>query len=111
MKKVVVSFGIVILGVLVSLAAYCAFQVHKYNSGLASVSPGNSSVQVIALLGLPSYTEPAGHPYLRYTGTPCKSPCARRLWWEWPIFPGIEAWSVELNSNDRVLKTYHWVSP
>jgi len=111
MKNGALVFGLGLLAILVALVAYCALVIHKYNSGLAAVEPGNSEARVIALLGSPSYTEPAGHPYLRYTGAPCAAPCVRRLWWEWPIFPGIEAWSVELGSNNQVLKTYHWVSP
>jgi len=111
MRKAAQLFGLVSLAVVVAFVVYCWLLIHKYNSGLGAVAPGDSEARVTALLGSPSYSEPAGQPYLRYTGAPCSSPCVRRLWWEWPIFPGIEAWSVELNSNGQVIKTYHWVLP
>ena len=111
MRNVALFFGFGSLVVVAALALWCGLLIHKYNSGLMAVVPGDSEAKVTALLGSPTFTEPAGRPYLRYTGAPCNSPCIRRLWWEWPIFPGIEAWSVELGSTGQVLKTYHWVLP
>ncbi|MGN6482702.1 hypothetical protein [Luteibacter sp.] len=41
----------------------------------------------------------------------CKSPCVRRLWWIHPLLPDMEAWTVDLDSDGKVVKTYHWSSP
>jgi hypothetical protein len=72
---------------------------------------GDSEASVVARLGDPSFRERTGQPYLRYTGSPCMRPCATRLWWDWPVMRGIEAWSVELGENRNVVKTYRWTSP
>jgi hypothetical protein len=89
----------------------CAFRVHHYDKALDEVVVGDSEAEVIARLGTPSFREAADAPYLRYTSRACATPCNERLWWEWPIAPGIEAWSVELGHDRKVLRTYHWVSP
>ncbi|MGA7439260.1 MAG: hypothetical protein WBW32_14160 [Luteibacter sp.] len=41
----------------------------------------------------------------------CKAPCVRRLWWIHPLLPDIEAWTVDLDGDGKVIKTYHWSSP
>jgi len=72
---------------------------------------GDTQTQVIARFGKPDYVEPAGQPYMRYTSTPCSSPCHARLWWEDDWLPGVGALSVELDAHGRVLSKYRWVSP
>jgi hypothetical protein len=66
---------------------------------------------VVARMGIPAVRENADKPYLRYASSPCINPCVIRLWWEMPILPGIEGWSVELGEDRNVVKTAHWVSP
>ena len=102
---------LVVVALGIATVAACSFRVHQYNSGFVEVKTGDTEAQVIARLGKPSFTERAGAPYLRYASMGCSAPCAERLWWEWPIVPGIEAWSVELANDRKVLHTYHWVSP
>jgi len=89
----------------------CALRIRHYDSALSKVKVGDPEAEVIAALGKPSFREAADAPYLRYTGRACTAPCSERLWWEWPIAPGMEAWSVELAHDRKVLSTYHWVSP
>jgi hypothetical protein len=72
---------------------------------------GDTEDQVLGRFGPPDYVEPAGQPYLRYTGAACVSPCQSRLWWEDAILPGISAWSIELGADRRVVHTARWVSP
>jgi len=111
MAKTLRVLALSTLTVAVVAVGSCAMQVHRYNAALNQVAVGDAETIVIGRLGNPTFRELAGAPYLRYTGTPCAAPCAVRLWWEWPILPGIEAWSVELGQDNKVVKTYHWVSP
>lgn len=111
MAKTLRVLALSTLTVAVVAVGSCATQVHRYNAALGQVALGDTEAAVISRLGSPSFRELAGTPYLRYTGTPCTAPCTVRLWWEWPVLPGIEAWSVELGQDNNVVKTYHWVSP
>lgn len=111
MAKVLRNLALSALAIAVVAIGSCALQAHRYNSAVSQIAVGDPEAAVIGRLGQPSFRELAGSPYLRYTGTPCTSPCATRLWWEWPLLPGIEAWSVELGQDHKVVKTYHWVSP
>lgn len=110
MKAFKISALVIAVAVVAAIGA-CSWRVHRYESALAAIQVGDAESEVIARLGAPSVREPTGAPYMRYTARPCAAPCAERLWWEWPIAPGTEAWSVELTSERRVLRTYHWVSP
>jgi hypothetical protein len=100
-----------LLTVAVILVGSCSLQSHNRTKTLDQISAGDTEKRVVELLGEPAVREFADHPYLRYATQGCMSPCVTRLWWEWPVFPGIEAWSVELDSSQRVIQTEHWVSP
>jgi hypothetical protein len=102
---------LVVVVVGVAAIAACSFRVHQYKSGFSKVKAGDTEAEVISRLGKPSFRERTGATYLRYATAGCNAPCAERLWWERPIVPGIEAWSVELGRDRRVLRTYHWLSP
>jgi hypothetical protein len=110
-KPIGVAALAVITFVIVAFALTFALRVHHFTAAFSQVAVGDSEASVVARLGEPSFRERAGQPYLRYTGTPCTTPCATRLWWEWPIMPGIKAWSVELGENRDVVRTYRWKSP
>lgn len=109
-KAVKLSVLVFVVAGVASVGA-CSWRVHLYNEAFAAVKVGDTEQQVIASFGKPGFREPADTAFLRYTATTCAKPCVERLWWEWPIAPGIEAWSVELTSEHKVLRTYHWVSP
>jgi hypothetical protein len=103
---------ILLLVVLAAIfVASCALQASQRTRALGKVAVGDTQESVIARLGQPSRNEPRGQPYKAYASQGCIAPCVVRLWWEWPVFHGIEAWSVELGTDHRVLQTSHWVSP
>jgi hypothetical protein len=56
-------------------------------------------------------SEPGPGKNFTTAGTRCTAPCIRRLWWIHPLLPDMEAWSVDLDNNGRVSKSYHWTSP
>jgi len=109
--KLISGIGIAALALAVIVIGSCTLKVHSYDSAFSKVNIGDTEDSVVARLGVPNYRERAFDPYLRYTGTPCVAPCVSRLWWEWPIMPGIEAWSIEVDKNHTVLSTYRWESP
>ena len=111
MSKIIRRLAFLLLALAVVLLASCALQAHSRTQALATISVGDTEQSVLARLGQPSKLESPDQPYLLYATSGCIAPCAKRLWWEWPLFRGIEAWSVELDSSHRVVETSHWVSP
>ena len=109
-KSFVTSTRLIILALVVA-AASCVWQGHRESVAFGETAPGDTEAQVLSRFGKPDYREPAGHPYVRYTGVPCTSPCQTRLWWEDDFLPGVGAISVDLDGNGRVLSKYRWVSP
>ena len=111
MSKLVRSL---IIALLISVAIFvtsCSIQSRNRSHALERISVGDTEQKVVAAMGQPRLREPSGRPYLRYADRACASPCVMRLWWELPLLPGIEAWSVELDSSRRVVQTAHWVLP
>src|SRR5688500_8059033 len=111
MSKIIQRLILVLLAIAVVLIASCSIQAYNRTQSLSRISVGDSELSVLEQLGQPSAREIPGQPYLLYAVQGCLPPCATRLWWEWPLFRGIEAWSVELDSSGKVLGTAHWVSP
>jgi hypothetical protein len=111
MKQIIQRLILLSLALLVILVASCSVQASRRTRALAQIGAGVGASAVIALLGQPNRRELPGQPYLVYADRGCMAPCAVRLWWEWPLFHGIEAWSVDLDSRQRVVNTVHWVSP
>jgi hypothetical protein len=109
--KILNVIGVTALALAASVIGACELRVHHYNTAFSLVAVGDPEASVVPRFGPPSIREDSARPYLRYVVSPCTTPCATRLWWEMPILPGIEAWSVELDTDRHVIKTSHWVSP
>ena len=109
-KSFATPFRLLIFAATVALVS-CVWKSHKESVAFDKTAPGDTEAQVLVRFGQPDYREPAGRPYVRYTGVPCTSPCQTRLWWEDDFLPGVGAVSVELDANGRVLSKYRWVSP
>ena len=111
MRKIIATASLVILAAAVVFVSSCSIQANRRTDQLAKVVVGDAEASVLARLGQPRVREITGQPYLLYATNACTAPCVTRLWWEWPLFRGIEAWSVELDNSNRVVSTAHWVSP
>ncbi|MBB6483071.1 hypothetical protein GGD46_000314 [Rhizobium lusitanum] len=99
---VVVTFVAIVLG---------RTQYHKnWSAAFETIGAGDTEEVVLNKLGSPTAREMPDRLYPGYALESCIAPCAERLWYE-NLIPGIEAWSVSLTSERRVLETYHWVSP
>ena len=111
MRKVIQQLIFLILALAVIFVASCSIQASQRTHALEKITVGDTQESVIARLGQPSRSELRGHAYLLYTSQGCLAPCTVRLWWEWPVLRGMEAWSVDLGADHRVVQTSHWVSP
>lgn len=89
----------------------CAITSELKGRAFDAVKIGDTEASVIRLFGNPSVREKPDTLFTRYASNKCKSPCIERLWFENQLSIGIEAWSVELGSDNRVVEKAHWVSP
>jgi hypothetical protein len=86
-------------------------RLNSYKAAFEMTQRGESLPAVIDRFGAPSIRETPSAPYLIYAIKPCESPCTQRLWWVHPIMRDIEAWSIEIDSDQRVVHKAHWSSP
>jgi hypothetical protein len=82
----------------------------RWRAAFETVAAGDTEEVVVAKLGRPTAREKPDRLYPGYAYTNCIAPCVERLWYE-NLIPGLEAWSVSLDGNGRVLESYHWASP
>jgi hypothetical protein len=75
------------------------------------IKVGMTRNMVKARFGMPSHVERPGALFVRYATSGCQNPCVERLWFENRFILGIEAWSVALDKNDRVIDKAYWSSP
>jgi hypothetical protein len=102
--------GAIALIVLFYLAT-CLYVRTKRQWSYDSVKTGDTAQFVVGQFGIPSVKETPEKPFLRYASTECHVPCAERLWFENRLALDIEAWSVSLGNDGRVVEKYHWASP
>jgi hypothetical protein len=101
------------VGVLIAAGiGSCALPSHYRNRAFESVRIGDSENRFLDLFGVhPSVREKPNALFVRYASAACEAPCAERLWFENTLSLDIEAWSLELDEDRRVIKKSHWVSP
>ncbi|APG03669.1 hypothetical protein BJI69_06960 [Luteibacter rhizovicinus DSM 16549] len=64
----------------------------------------------MAAFDAPFVARQAGRGYTKYEDTGCKSPCVERLWFENKLSL-VEAWSIDIDREGRVVDKGRWVSP
>ena len=111
MAKVFKAIGFAALAVAALVIGACEIKVHHYSAAFSQVAVGDPESKVVVEFGEPTVRETMAQPFLRYASSSCSEPCSIRLWWEMPILPGVEAWSVELGQDRHVVHSAHWVSP
>ena len=102
---------IALLAIPIAYGASCSITSHTRTASFTRVHVGDPESAVLAAMGKPSVREPAGHLFPRYASYPCATPCVERLWYENRLSMDIEAWSVELDVDRRVVATTNWNSP
>ncbi|MEF9406635.1 MULTISPECIES: hypothetical protein [Ralstonia solanacearum species complex] len=108
-KKKVILLGVLMLPVF--YVASCEYISKTGRGAFEAVNIGDTRTSVIQNFGQPSHVEHPGLLYDAYAASPCKAPCAERLWFENRLSIGIEAWSVELDNGGRVVHKAYWMSP
>jgi hypothetical protein len=105
----------IIIGGIVAVAflylAACLYIHIKRQSAFNSINIGDTADSVMARFGDPSVREGPERLFSRYASAKCVLPCVERLWFENRLALDLEAWSVSLGSDGKVIDKYHWVSP
>jgi hypothetical protein len=104
----IVAFAM--LFIVVAPSASCAYISNSRNSALDSVRLGDTRAEVIAAFDTTFVAKASDVGYPKYEGIGCKSPCVERLWFENRLSL-VDAWSVDLDKDGRVVDKYHWSSP
>jgi hypothetical protein len=103
-----------LLMALLSPAVYlstCTYISDEHTRAFDSVRIGDTKESVLKQFGKPSVSEKEDVPFVRYSSIACSAPCVERLWFENRMTFDIEAWSIELGADHRVVHKAHWVSP
>ena len=108
MKRTVLWAALVIPIVYIST---CTLVAENKARAFNLINIGDAKLEVFRKLGNPSAREKAETLFSRYASQECKSPCVERLWFENRLALDLEAWSIELGEDNRVIKKTHWVSP
>ncbi|MGX9698114.1 hypothetical protein ACWYXK_14100 [Janthinobacterium lividum] len=91
------------------VAACCVFS-NTRKAAFYQVQTGDTRQAVLASFGKLSYVERPGGVVGRYSRGPCTHPCAERLWFENRLSSDLEAWSIDLDQNGRVVDKLYLVS-
>ena len=103
---------IIILLLITSYIAACSYIHYDGKSAFKNVKIGDTEATVIRLFGSPSVRHKQGISYPLYASRPCEGNCVERLWFENKMAgPGIEAWTVELDSTGRVIDKGYYLFP
>src|SRR5437899_243734 len=104
---------------IVSLAVLCAITVfirdigvaRRYQTAFDATKIGEPLNSVLLRFGKPS--DVAGQIRPGETGRqpPCENECWLRLWYMSPILGGVSPYSVDFDSNQKVIAKFHWSSP
>jgi hypothetical protein len=92
-------------------AGTCMYVRAKRQEAFNSIKVGDAADSVVARFGNPSVRERPEKLFPRYASTKCQAPCVERLWFENRLALDLEAWSVSLGSDGKVVEKYHWISP
>lgn len=101
-----------LLALVVLYVGACTFNRHRLQTRFESVAMGASATEMAQAMGLPDEFDSDVTVNALYASRPCEAPCVRRAWYYNRFQPeGIEAWSFDLDSDDRVVGAAHWLLP
>jgi hypothetical protein len=102
----------VLLALVVLYVGACTFNRHRLQARFETVAMGASATEMAQTMGLPDEFDSDVTVNALYASRPCEAPCVRRAWYYNRFEPeGIEAWSFELDRDDRVVGAAHWLLP
>lgn len=89
----------------------CSYIGVRYNNAFNDLDMGAPVPDVLMRMGPPSYIEKSAAIFSRYASGACVSPCVERMWFENKLSMDTEAWSVEFDREQRLIKKTRWISP
>ena len=108
-RATIAIFGITL--VIGGTAIAMTVKLNKYQEAFEETRVGDNAAAAISRFGAPSIRETQTVISYRYADKPCMSPCFERLTWENPLLPGIQAWTIEIDANRKVVGKAYWDSP
>jgi len=111
-RRTVLAVALVFVSLPVLSVSSCAMISHARNEAFEKIGVGQTRADVVKAFGVsPSFVEGAGVGFPRYASQPCHGRCAERMWFENRLSMDMEAWSVELDGQGRVVEKTRWHSP
>ena len=112
-KRKVWLILLALIVILISSVVFCMLTARKYDEAFDHISVGESEANVIDAFGKPDVRQFQDTAFEAYLTEPCISPCAERLWWEapFPVPRGLEAWVIEFDSSNKVMRKYFIAFP
>lgn len=102
-KKVALFLFVAVATCVVGSIAACSYTSHVRNTAFDAVQMGDTQASVIARFGTqPSVRETPDALFTRYASGPCDQ-CVERIWFENRLSLDVEAWSLELDGDGRVM--------
>lgn len=89
----------------------CTYISTEHSHAFDSIQVGDNRAKVLSRFGSPSVSEKKDDSFVRYSSIGCTAPCEERLWFENKMILGVEAWSIDLGVDGRVVHKAHWSSP
>lgn len=111
-RRVIVTTAWAVVLVPLFYISSCSVISNLKTRNFDQIEVGNSQQKVLELMGKPSVQEASsGAPFLRYADHACQAPCAERYWFENRMSFDLQAWSVEFDSEGKVVRKARWTSP
>jgi hypothetical protein len=112
MQRVARNIVFVLAGMSLLYLGSCSYTAWSRQRAFDATQLGDSEVDIVRRFGTaPSERMDVGQPFSRYEDSGCKAPCAVRLWYENRLFLDIEAWSLDLDNEGRVVRKYTYSAP
>jgi hypothetical protein len=89
----------------------CGYIAHSKNKSFDLIKMGDSEQDVILEMGNPTVREKGDVLFSRYASKKCQGTCSERFWYENRLSFDTQAWSIDLNKENRVINKSRWISP
>jgi len=99
-----------LLGAVFAYLIACSTISFSRSRAYDSIKIGDGREAVVSAFGAAGPVELPDKPFTRYATSPCAG-CRERVWFENRLSLDTEAWSVEFDEHDRVMRKTAWHSP
>lgn len=112
-KRALVSVGLSLIWTAIAYLVWATVVRAHHVEAFQKVAVGDTLQSVLERFGQPSHLEPR-HFVKGYDSgdqSVCAESCWLRLWYEVPLTFGTQPVSVDIDSQQRVIRKYRWSSP